>query len=722
MDAYKDTSFQLKRRKMYSKRVKIFVIVIAFLLLVCLLRLIQMQLLSNSYYRDRISQLKLQQGRSQQLKTVRGEILDREGRVLAADEPDFKLHIDYGLSRFFDERVRRSELLKATGREGQDAALSERRQELEGKLDLLEEVIGKCTYFGLDRSEVEEKINGINDRIWDLRVFQTWRQKCSKSELLEEYKDNLLGVKPSDFIADFEKQIPDANARLILVAQSDIAEMYWAWPLLELKTDDDIFTAQLEFMDIDSVRILPRARRFYPYGSVAAQTIGWVGPAQEADKELFTGDKLSSYLSDEVCGREDGVEYVCEAVLRGRRGEVIYDIDRKLVGRTETQFGKDVTLTLDVELQQRIEQYLADCTYNPNCEAPMAAVVIEVQTGDILALVSVPVFDLNKVRQNYNSIRDDANRPLLNRAINKRYPPGSAIKPLILIAGLEAGKITPDEVIPCPAKKAPKGWPSCWLYNRYPWTSHDDKWSNYARNAIKGSCNIYFSRLANRIEPSVLQEWLFKFGYGREILEPSAAIDQESPHRNFRQVSGQISSVASNDSAPTFEQLGVLSLSERRLFGMGQGNFRVTVLQVANAMAAIARGGFYRAPRLFIEDANNGGFETIDLGVSAETLDVVREGMSAVVNEEGGTAYSEFAPAGFISMGIEVFGKTGSTEKPDHAWFAGFAEDGLGRGIAIAVLVEGGQHGSSDAGPLARDIIQFCIEAGCMGQSGPGAD
>ncbi|MBA7687223.1 hypothetical protein ES703_95684 [subsurface metagenome] len=94
--------------------------------------------------------------------------------------------------------------------------------------------------------------------------------------------------------------------------------------------------------------------------------------------------------------------------------------------------------------------------------------------------------------------------------------------------------------------------------------------------------------------------------------------------------------------------------------------------------------------------------------------------MSAVVNEPGGTAYKEFVPASLAEQGIEVYGKTGSTEEPDHAWFSGFAADSTGHSIAIAVVVEGGQHGSSDASPLARDIIQFCIEAQYIGRPAAG--
>ncbi|MCJ7730534.1 MAG: hypothetical protein MUO27_11760, partial [Sedimentisphaerales bacterium] len=492
--------------------------------------------------------------------------------------------------------------------------------------------------------------------------------------------------------------------------------------LLELKTDDDIFTSQFEFMHTDGVQILPEAKRVYSYGSVAAQTIGWVGPAtQEEDKKLFADDRLARYLDSEVCGREDGAEYVCETVLRGRRGEEIYDVDRTLVSNTETQLGEDVTLTLDIELQKKIENYLLDQNLNPNCKMPTAAVVIDVEKGDILALVSTPTFDLNNARYNYRNISTDPNTPMLNRALNKHYPPGSVIKPVILIAGLEDGKITPDEIISCPAQKAPQGWPSCWLYIRYPGSCHDNEWSNNARNAIKGSCNIYFSRLADRIDPVVLQQWLFKFGYGRQIhLSPFDSNDSNETRgtghesRDLRQAQGQISTDIPNGTISNFEQLPSLIPAERSHFGIGQGNLRATPLQVANAMATIARHGVYKSPRLFLTP--NDTSDEIVLGISPDTLQVVRDGMSAVVNEQGGTAYNTFAYTDFGRQAVKVYGKTGSTEKPDSAWFAGFAEDTKGRSISIAVVVEGGQSGPRDAAPLARDIIQFCIEAGYIGK------
>lgn len=697
---------------MYEKRVKVFIGIMAGAIVICMARLVQMQLLSDSSLQDQIASLKYQRGASKQFKTLRGKILDRHDKVLATDELQFQLCIEYDLSSFLDQRVRQAKQVLAGKRTNNTAALSELAEEVRAKLEDIQEVIDKCTYFGLSRAETESRISAINERIWKLRTFQAWRQNCQGSQLFEKYKDNLSQAPAEDFAADFETHFPDVNERLVLIAKTDIAEMHQSWTLLDLQTEDDVFTAQMEFMDIDGAEVSGKTWRFYPYGSSASQTIGWVGQPQDKDRKVFEDDRLLRYEGGEACGRDDGIEYVCEGVLRGRRGESVVDIDNELVRRTERAFGKDVQLTIDIDLQGRIEDYLTDCDFNPNCRRPTAAVVMDVNSGEILAMVSVPVFDLNRVRSEYGRYATDANEPLRNRAINQQYPGGSVIKPLILIAGLESGKISADEVISCPSKPAGVGWPNCWIYNMYS-TGHDMQWTNNARNAIKGSCNIYFSRLADRLEPWVLQNWLFRFGYGRRILDVPAAMMGTEARRNFREMAGVISTVRATEPITSFEQVPPLSKAERRLFGIGQGNLRVTVLQAANAMAAIARDGSYKKPRLIMgEDSNDAA---VDMGISRETLRVVYDGMSAVVNEPEGTAYKEFSPAAFWRQGIDVYGKTGSTEHPDNAWFAGFANDRTGRGIVIAVLVEGGQHGSADAAPLARDIIQFCIEAGYIG-------
>lgn len=701
---------------MYEKRVKVFIGISLAVLLICLLRLAQMQLFADDSLQDEIARLKELRGLSKQFKTLRGKILDRQGEILAADMPQFQICLNYRLSCFRDERV---VITKLDAAKIEDTA--EVYKEVDDKRQDLEQILEKCSLFGLSRRQVEDRIKALNDAVWNLRSFYCWAGDSPDPNVIAKYKD-LNHVPLAEALASLARQYPDPAERNRRIAKvTDIPEMSQDLPLVELKSEDEVFAAQeLEFMEMDDVQILPTGRRYYPYRQAAAQTIGWVGPAtQTRDLNAFADDPLARYLKGEVCGREDGVEYACESLLRGRRGEVVYDIDRQLVRQTDTEFGQDVQLTLDIRLQEQIEQRLTDPQINPNyARAPMAGAVIDVRSGDILALVSLPGYDLNTARYDYDDLIRDPNRPTTNRALCRLYPPGSVTKPVVLIAGLESHAITPEEPISCPAAPPPSGWPKCLIY-RQSKTGHDESWTNKARNATKGSCNVYFSHLADRIDARVLQEWLFRFGYGRELpLSCPEAVAAGSIPRCLRQAPGEIgSTMATTADAESVDQLPRLFERDRKMFGIGQGNFRVTPLQVANAFATLARRGRYLPPRLFLSPESPPAAEPNDLPISATTLDVVYDGMYAVVNERGGTAYDAFTGSGLAQQGVKVYGKTGSTERPYHAWFAGFAEDQEGRKIALAVVVEGGQRGGGDVGPLAREILKLCVEAGYVGHA-----
>ena len=703
---------------MYEKRVKVFIGISLAVLLICLLRLAQMQLFADDSLQDEIAKLKELRGLSKQFKTLRGKILDRQGEILAADLPQFQICLNYRLSCFLDDRV---VIAKLAAARIEDTA--EIYKQVDDKRQDLEQILDKCSLFGLSRRQVEDRIRGLNDTVWNLRSFYCWAGGNPDPNVVAKYQD-LTHVPLAEALASLARQYPDPAERNRRIAKvTDIPEMSQDLPLVELKTEDEVFAAQqLECMDTNDVQILPTGRRYYPCRQAAAQTIGWVGPAtQPRDLQAFADDRLANYLKGEVCGREDGVEYACESLLRGRRGEVVYDIDRQLVRQTDTEFGQDVRLTLDIRLQEQIERRLTDPKVNPDyARAPMAGAIIDVRSGDILALVSLPSYDLNSIRRDYDKLLADPNRPTTNRALCRLYPPGSVAKPVVLIAGLESGAITPGESIPCPAAPAPTGWPNCWIYRQHK-AGHDGSWTNNnARNATKGSCNIYFSHLADRIDTRALQEWLFRFGYGREIplccpAPPSAG----TIPRHLRQAPGEIGSTmaAITTDAESVDQLPRLLERDRKMFGIGQGNFRVTPLQVANAFATLARRGRHLPPRLFSSPESAPAAEPVDLPISPATLQVVYEGMSAVVNERGGTAYDAFAGSGLAQRGVTVYGKTGSTERPYHAWFAGFAEDREGAKIALALVVESGQHGGSDAGPLACEILKLCVEAGYLGHA-----
>jgi len=706
---------------MYEKRVKVFIAASLLLLAIGVLRLVQMQLLADSSLRDEIIALKQQRGRSKQLKTLRGQILDRNGKVLATDTPQFQIAIDYQLSRFWDRRVIDAKRMLAEDNSA-NPSLYDLYNEVAARRSDIGKIIRDCTKFGVSTEEVSARIQRMNNKIWNLRMFLAWLRNEPDPNIIAEYHGRINSVPLSKAQADFERHFPSRRERLKLIIRvDDIRDMDERQPLLELRTEDDIFAAQIEFMDVTDVEIVPKGQRQYPYGSVASQTIGWVGGAtQKRDKALFENDPLANYLEGEICGRRPGVEYVCEPILRGRRGELVQDIDGQLVRRTETEFGHDVQLTLDIELQQRIEEYLTDPALNPNAEANIAAVVIEIRSGDILALVSLPTYNCNRVQYDYGKLATDPNHPLLNRTIAQHYPPGSSVKPIILIAGMETGITTADRIIHCPAAPAPGRWPDCWIWKQNH-AGHDWQWDNNARNAIKGSCNIYFSHIANEVDPGALQRWLFRFGYGHPLPLVCPQPDSNDPlRRQLRQVPGQIGStyVPENTKTDSLEDLPALQKRDRPLFGIGQGNLWATPLQVANSFATLARAGRSKPPRLFLSPkslANEQTRESVDLQISDLTLQTVYDGMDAVVNEPGGTAYNEFHLSGLAQQGVKALGKTGSTERPYHAWFAGFAEDHEGAKIALAVIVEGGAHGSKDAAPLARDIIQLCVDKGYVG-------
>ena len=692
----------------YNKRVKILVTVTGLLMLIPIFRLAQLQLFSSPSYLAEIE--RLQQGSSQQTQTIRGRILDRNGLVIASEEPLFKLYVTYSdITRYADPNVQQAMRLSAKRQKtNPNEALAEVDEDIEKGLERIAYLMALCEDFGFSAQDMEQTIRSHNSDIWDRRVFQAWRNNCRTSPLYLEFQDK-IGQTPGDLArADFQRHFPVHSDRILLVSDPryDILEMLSFFPLVELQSDEDQFLALTALEGMKGVEVTAQASRDYPYKTVASQVIGWVGPAtQEPDLALFKHDRLAKYLDGELCGREDGIERVCEPILRGRRGELTYNIDRNLVDRTEPNFGQDVQLTLDIELQQDLEDYLITYDHRPCCQPGKAAVIIDVQSGDILALVSVPVYDLNTARYEYGRLvkLKELDTPLRNRAINKNYPPGSVAKPLVAIAGLEAGTYSLAKTLSCPSTPPPPGWPKCWI-QKQEGVGHDVQWSNNnARNAIKGSCNLYFSHLAHDMDLRTLQTWFSRFGYGRAV--PLTAPLEYSMHgastlRSLGQAPGQI----------------ISQRHEKRLAGIGQSNMRVTPLQVANSMATLARGGRFVNPTLFLNASGpEASRPTEHLGISPSVLQAVIGGMDAVVNETNGTANAAFEKIDFSRYGVHVYGKTGSTEAPEVAWFAGFATDRSGDSLAIALVVEGGQSGSTDASPLGRDILQICIKRGYLG-------
>jgi penicillin-binding protein 2 len=684
--------------------------------------------------RQELEQMKILSPR--QLPTVRGTIYDRKKRELAVDKPVFYLHVSYDLTRLMDDRFWEAHITRMISADPEitreDAEIKLRRM-YEPERAKLMQILERFRQLNPGQSDrINEKIKELNDAIWRDRQFHAWARNFPDSPLRKRYREMGRFVPQADAIEEFLKLVPDPSKRMAMILKVDLAEMHKGQPLVELESEQELLEAQQVFVNVPGVEIYPQGKRFYPYGPAACQLIGRVWPAYDVEDDIFADDDYSSYQHGDVLGKF-GAERVCEVILRGRRGEVTYDIEGKLLARKQTIFGKDVEMTVDIELQQALEEGLeswnkpaADETEDQNDyeTGGIGAVVIEVLTGDVLAMISLPRYDLNTMRKNYNELFRNPSEPLRSKAIYKVYPPGSTVKPVIGISGLEENKISPGEVISCPPEPAPRGWPNCILFRKFH-SCHDWKWNNHARNAIKGSCNIYFSHLANRLDSRQLQRWLYNFGYGSTVLakppfsEKLGQLERiNGTDRNFYESRGRIYSKRPKKSIENFQDIPELASYEKRMFGIGQGSFRATALQVANAMATIARDGIFKHPRVFKSrnDPLNSA-SSYDLNLSRRSLKPIKDGMHAVVNENGGTAHKAFDDSPLLESeyDMQIYGKTGSTEKPYHAWFAGFVEDGNGRKIAISIIVEGGQAGSRDAAPRGEMIMRILNKFGYIG-------
>ena len=370
--------------RMYEKRQGVHRHQALAVLLVCVLRLAQMQLLTSSEVQDEIAKLKVQRGQSKQFKTLRGKILDRRGRVLAADMPQFPSLHQLQLSCYLDDRVVRAKLAAAQ-RENANPSLEKIRDLVDDRRQDLEHVIdGMFPARGRPRAGRRRCSQALNRCLWNCRSFLCVVPRRPRSQPDRQVQDPQQ-CPVGEAMADLERQYPDPAERYRRIARmNDIPEVRKVLPLVELKTEDEVFDAQLEFRDMDDVQILPTGHRYYPYAATAAQTIGWVGPGDAAARREVVRRTIRwpAISRARSAAARTASSTSARAILRGRRGELVYDIDRQLVRETETEFGQDVQLTLDIELQKQIEQCLTDPQINPDyCHAAMAAAVIDVRHG-----------------------------------------------------------------------------------------------------------------------------------------------------------------------------------------------------------------------------------------------------------------------------------------------------------------------------------------------------
>ena len=448
---------------------------------------------------------------------------------------------------------------------------------------------------------------------------------------------------------------------------------------------------------------------YYPYGELASHILGYVGPIGEEELKA----NKDEYDQNDIIGKT-GIEQVLEKYLRGTDG--IKQIDMSVDGIITDEYvaeeaiaGNNVMLTIDAELQKITEEALAH-----NIEMMQtgelsgaetanegAAVVINVKTGEILAMASYPNYNPSLFvdgisTENWNNYLNDSRHPLINKAISSISPPGSTFKMVTAIAGLESGAIDLNTKINDTGKYTyyRDYQPVCWKRGGHGWLN--------VTQAIEASCNYFFYETGRRTGIDRLAQVASAFGLGQ---------------KSGIELPGEEAGVLANEDTMSPWVAGYTIQA-----AIGQLNNAFTPLQMAKYTAMIANGGKNLDITIIKSITKSDGTEVSrneinsyvneklgisgnsgsDISISEENLKAVKEGMKGVTSDGSGTAYRYFR-----DFNIEVGGKTGSattdTNGNANAWFVGFAPYDDPE-IAVAVFVKDGQHGSYTA-PTAREIF-----------------
>ena len=465
--------------------------------------------------------------------------------------------------------------------------------------------------------------------------------------------------------------------------------------------------------EFSGVEVVETPVRVYPLKTTASHILGRIGRIESSELE----ENEDIYNQNDIIGKS-GIEYVFEKYLKGTDG--VKQIDMNVDGTITDEYvskeavsGSDVILTIDSKLQAVTEQALADninkianhgFSQENNPADAGAAVVLNVKTGEVIAMASYPDYDpsafVNGIDTNtWNYYINGDTKPLENKAISAMYSPGSTYKMVTALAGLETGTITPKTKINDTGvfRKYNSSW-KCW--NRY---GHG--YLNVSQ-AIEHSCNYFFYDLGDRLGIDNLAKYSYYLGLG---------------HKTGIELKGEIDGVlASNEIAK--QENRVWNPGETISAAIGQSYNTFTPLQMAKYVAMIANRGKNLDVTIVKSIINPDGSEVSrdeyesyvneklglqqenveEMSFKEENIEAILEGMRGVTSESGGTAYSTFK-----NFNIEVGGKTGSAQTgvqgKTNAWFVGFAPFDDPE-IAIVVFVRNGGHGSYTA-EVARDII-----------------
>lgn len=458
-------------------------------------------------------------------------------------------------------------------------------------------------------------------------------------------------------------------------------------------------------IDLSGMLIEVQPMRAYPYHEAAAHIFGHIGAITEDE---LNQQRYSDYHAGDYIGKS-GLEKHLEPFLRGVAGEKLVEVDVKGKRLRQHQVrpplpGKSIFLTLDRSLQLETEQAFGDQSG--------AAVVLNVNNGDILSMVSRPAFDpalfaSGISTEQWKALVNNPDHPLQAKAISGQYPPGSTYKMVTALAALEAGVISPDDIIDCEGRTTVGNRAfRCWNKRGHGPTN--------LKKALRESCDVWFYEVSLKLGVERMSAMARKLGLGRTYNLP---LDSEKPglipDKGWKR---------KRYNAPWYK-------GETAIAAIGQGYVLATPLQLAVMTATIANGGTLYQPQLIkrIEDFSGHILQrTVAQPLKSSILDqddlrYIKKGMEEVVSHPRGTGKSS------AIEGVVIAAKTGTAQvvrlkddpvdgeevdveeiayrHRDHALFVAYAP-AKNPEIAVAIIVEHGQHGGSAAGPIAKQIFE----------------
>ncbi len=468
-------------------------------------------------------------------------------------------------------------------------------------------------------------------------------------------------------------------------------------------TWDQVSALSLNAFELGGVEIEVGEVRTYPYSDTIAHIVGYVGAVSPAERETSTIElKIPGYRIG-----KSGVERQYDRVLRGEPGNVQLEVNARgrvvrELARKEPKVGRDVELSIDIGLQQYVHRRVFE-------EQSASVAVLDVHTGAVYALVSHPSFDPNLFTYGINQtdwdrLNGDERAPLLNKAVDGLYAPGSTFKIITALAGLDAGQLNPKASVFCP------GYFELGDHRFHCWKRGGHGHVNF-RQAMAGSCDTYFYEIGKRVGIDKIQAMAKRFGLG-------AKTEIDLPFERSGLVPSRAWKMATRNSS--------WQLGETLIASIGQGYLLTTPMQLALMTARLVNGGKAIKPHLVPQHAALASPRRWpSLQLERDHIELVRDSLDAVVCEPIGTAYAARIMDEKMAMG----GKTGTSQvkritmaereeglptidkipwrERDHALFVGYAPTHAPQ-YAVAVVVDHGGSGAGKAAPIARDILAEC--------------